>query len=289
MCFCSTAEEAYYNSLKYKDSKFICSQNNKIYSKFSADDERANLISKDKFDCKILFCTKVLDNGINIKDRNLRHIIIDMLDPVTLIQCLGRKRILDKDDNINLYIKNYDSRKLAIASTNLAKKIELANELIYLGKDSFLKKYKKITLDDIIDNDMTFNRAKYFCYKYYQNLYYQLKCDEDNLGYAKYICKQLGKNPNEFIYFEQNLENKNFLNLLNENLNVRLMGEQKETFKNDFFNCIILPKKTDYRKKGLGSANSILKEIGLNYNIKSMVSTDSERKKFRYWIVERGN
>lgn len=55
------------------------------------------------FSCQMLFTTKVLDNGVNLKDKAIKHIIIEQTDMVEFIQCLGRKRVQSPDDIITLY------------------------------------------------------------------------------------------------------------------------------------------------------------------------------------------
>lgn len=55
------------------------------------------------FGCQMLFTTKVLDNGVNLKDKAIKHIIIEQTDMVEFMQCLGRKRVQSPDDAITLY------------------------------------------------------------------------------------------------------------------------------------------------------------------------------------------
>ena len=288
LCFCSSAREAYEKSLKYKDAEFICSENNKKYYMNSSIRERKNLINYDKFNCKILFTTKVLDNGVNIKDDNLKHIIIDMVDPIILIQCLGRKRILNCKDKINLYIKNHDSRSLAATSIKFANKLNLVDELEQIGKYNFIKKYKKKNFDDIIDNDITINYAKYYTYKYYKDLYYNMKCDSDGMGYIKYICNKLNFPINNIIIIEQQREKKLIQEVIKKYFGKKMFFNEQEKFKQDFFDCILVGKKTDYRKKGIRSVNGVLKELKLNYIMKSKV-TSVNKQSLRYWYLENIN
>lgn len=286
LCFCSSAKEAYEKSLQYNNAEFICSEYNQKYYSKSSSMERANLIARDKFNCKILFTTKVLDNGVNIKDKSLKHIIIDMLDPVSFIQCLGRKRILDENDKIKLYIKNYDNRNLAGISIKFSDKLKLVSELNELGKDEFLKKYKKKNFDSIIDNDITVNKAKYYSYKYYQNLYYNLKSDENGKGYMKYICNKLKIPVKDVLVLEEEYERKSIEKIINEYLGQKILLDSQRIFKDKFFNCILIPKETNYRRRGIRSINGILKELGLKYCLESKVTTENKQS-FRYWYLER--
>ena len=71
-----------------------------------------NIVSDEHFDQTVLISTSVLDNGINIKDPSVKHIVINMLDRTEFIQMLGRIRIFD-DLCIDLYIKNYSDKEIS--------------------------------------------------------------------------------------------------------------------------------------------------------------------------------
>ncbi|HFH0132179.1 TPA: helicase C-terminal domain-containing protein, partial [Clostridioides difficile] len=67
--------------------------------------ELESIISQSKFNSKVLIATKVLDNGINIKDENVKNIVIMALDKTTFLQELGRVRVdIDNPYKINLFI-----------------------------------------------------------------------------------------------------------------------------------------------------------------------------------------
>lgn len=79
----------------------ICS---KIFSG-SKSIELDSILNHCKFEKKVLVTTKVLDNGINIKDEKLANIVIMAWDKVTFIQELGRIRVdINNARNINLFI-----------------------------------------------------------------------------------------------------------------------------------------------------------------------------------------
>lgn len=71
-------------------------------------DETAELINEirlqEQFPNKVLLTTKILDNGINIKDRKVENIVIDTDCKTEFLQMFGRKRILDGDDKFRLFI-----------------------------------------------------------------------------------------------------------------------------------------------------------------------------------------
>lgn len=70
------------------------------------------------FDTKILVATKAVDNGISFKDPAIKHIILDVFDIESALQCLGRKRCLTdeigEDDTCRFYIRDWQSREMNI-------------------------------------------------------------------------------------------------------------------------------------------------------------------------------
>lgn len=283
LCFCSSAEQAFFLAQRWRGA-FICSQNNAKFYRYVSEEERQNLVKFNKFSSNILFTTKVLDSGVDIKDRAVTKIIIDMLDPITFIQCLGRRRILEAGERVELYVREHSARSLNMACLNIRGKIGQAAELEMLGREKFLEKYRKVALSDIIDNDISINRAKYFNYKYYLALYESMMSDG---GYRKYICQRL-KFPMERaeIIGDCN-ERQGVDSFLGDYVGERLYSSELEEFKEKFVNYIVLPKKTDYRKLGLLAINKVLKEMDSSYNIVSKVCKIDGRP-IRCWIVQEG-
>lgn len=69
------------------------------------NDELSSIINNSRFEKKVLVTTKALDNGINIDDKQVKHIVIMAWDRTTFIQMLGRKRIdIEDAQTVNLYI-----------------------------------------------------------------------------------------------------------------------------------------------------------------------------------------
>lgn len=279
MYFCSTAADAYKKSKDIGGASFICSENNRNFYAESSMQERANIIARDKFDSKILCCTKVLDNGVNIKDSSVKHIIIDILDPITFVQCLGRKRVIFDDDKISLYIKAHPVNQINFVRKKYEDKLAIADELILIGREAFVEKYKKRSLDDIIDNDMTVNQAKYY---YYQFMVSELKkmCE---IGYIQYICKKIGCNHERIENAESFFEKKTLKNVLEFWTGKKIFSEEQEKFKEDFFGRIFETKSRSYRRRGLKSINAIMEEDGVDYVLVSSRETAGENRNKRYW------
>lgn len=79
---------------EYPDSEYLNSGNKDESLAFRQITQNAC------FGCQMLFTTKVLDNGVNLKDKAIKHIIIEQTDMVEFMQCLGRKRVQSPDDTI---------------------------------------------------------------------------------------------------------------------------------------------------------------------------------------------
>ena len=134
---------------RYLNSEYLSGDNKAISPVFR------QIVEQESFDCRILFTTKVLDNGVNLKDRAIKHIIIEQADMVEFIQCLGRKRIIDKDDTISLYF--YDSfQNITGLYGQLVSQMEIAREYFQFKEnnqvDYFKERYLRKQLPDFFDN-----------------------------------------------------------------------------------------------------------------------------------------
>lgn len=61
---------------------------------------------------QILGTTTVLYNGVDVKDRTLKHIFIEQENPQEVIQEIGRKRPLDANDTCKLYLRGIGKKQL---------------------------------------------------------------------------------------------------------------------------------------------------------------------------------
>lgn len=282
--FSSDARQSYELSLKFSAASFICSEGNKMYKK-SNEKIREQIEETSKFNCRFLCTTKVLDNGINIIDKTLKHVIIDMLDPITFIQCLGRKRVIDDEDRINLYVKNQHGGILNFNIMKIKEKLKIVDEFEDLGSDDFQELYRKREFDSVIDNDFKMNEAKRQCYKTQLNYFETMIHDEDKKGYKKFICNLLDYDIEKIKDAEREYEKMDIRELMEKVLNKKMFGEDQEKFKEVFFDRKFSPKNTDYRKRGLRTINAILEEDNEPYRITSGQEAKGEHRKKTYWMV----
>jgi hypothetical protein len=282
--FGSNAQDTWELSTKFGDSSFICSDKNKLHNKSNLKTiEQITLDSM--FSNRLLFATKLLDNGVNIKDHKVKHIIINMADPISFIQCLGRKRCLIEEDQITLYIKNYHKG-------NLYNTVKNYNELISIGRDysqlselEFKNKYRKENLNNLIDIDYQLNRAKYQHYITQKRLAEVMFLDPDEMGYKKYICKLLDYDINKIKFADQEFEKLTMNKFLAKLVDRKMYKDEQEQFKVDFFERVFSPKVTNYRHRGARTINSIMDEDSIPYLLSSKKEYKGEKRNQHYWII----
>jgi len=99
---------------------------------------RNECIHDNTFDGRVLFTTTALDNGIDFKDKKIKHVIVEMMTLDELQQCLGRKRTVDEHDTCNFYIRDYYAIDNVIRDhEEVAKAVRLYRE----DSEQFLVKY----------------------------------------------------------------------------------------------------------------------------------------------------
>lgn len=75
-----------------------------LSSENKADKRWKTLSTEERYDEDVLITTKVLDNGVNISDKGVRHIVIPFCDQTEFMQMLGRRRT-DEGERVYLYVE----------------------------------------------------------------------------------------------------------------------------------------------------------------------------------------
>lgn len=91
------------------------------------------------FEKRILFTTTVLDNGVDLKDKDIKHIFSEIFDVDSLIQSLGRKRSVDEEDTCTFYIREFQPK----AIQGLLNINEAQLQPVQLYKHSYKEFYEK--------------------------------------------------------------------------------------------------------------------------------------------------
>lgn len=79
------------------------------------DDENAEiynqLIRECRFDCRVLIATTVIYNGINVKDNNVKHIVVPFAPMSIVKQLLGRKRV-SENETVKVYFPDVSCKNV---------------------------------------------------------------------------------------------------------------------------------------------------------------------------------
>ena len=106
LVFMETTENVKKWRNKYGDAAVgFCSVHNRNVKKADRLNDLETCLNNGVLQKKYTFTTKVLDNGVDIKDEALKHIFVETWEIDEAMQMFGRKRPLTEDDICTFYIK----------------------------------------------------------------------------------------------------------------------------------------------------------------------------------------
>ncbi|WP_339145429.1 DEAD/DEAH box helicase family protein [Sutcliffiella sp. BMC8] len=276
--FIQSAKKAFELYRKYQDyALFNCSKNNDEYYKFVDEVKITDMLKNERFEELVLITTTAMDAGVNIRDKELQHIVCDVKDIRTLIQCIGRKRLEDKKDGIYLHIKTITNQQLGGIETQLRKKIEMAQYLRQNSVHDYIKKYPReydrwaIVYNDIVNDDKNISTLKIN-----DLIYFKCLTDMNDIesmkrlgefGYCKFLARRFGFYDGFDEYTYTTVEEKQKQQILEDYLE-SMVGKVLLT-KSDRKELI---KTVDVKQNGkllqsLDSLNSALREQNIDYYI----------------------
>lgn len=115
--------------------------------------------------------TSTLDNGINIKDENVKNVVIDFFDETEFLQMLGRIRV-EKGNEINLFVRKYDIENLKKILKRTAR--NLLEILTSDTKKNINSYVESLRLKNINSNKFYYLSEKSGNYEYNINAVYNL-------------------------------------------------------------------------------------------------------------------
>lgn len=281
---------------KYKNkSSFVCSRSNKKYKSFITQ----KALSNGKLSKQLTFTSTTWDNGINILDSDVKHVIIDVEDLVIFIQCLGRRRKLKNDDGFTLHIRNWSKQNLSrfINPNRNQKKL---NDLYLNDKQSYLQQLKagdikkgECLYNDINTKALTLNKLMDKNIRVQINRYYKAT----DIGWDIYINKILKCKNVEHIKLGEIELKKQISELelyLDSIVGQKLFNEQQQELSNRIVQEISgIKEKRQIKGKKLNPSTleKILREdLNLEYAVsKTQQETKGDNKKRRYIIISKIN
>lgn len=217
--FIQSAEKARDLYLKYKDrGLYLCSTHNKKFRKYINETLVDDLLENERFDCSLLITTLAFDSGVTVKDRSITTVVTDVTDPISIVQCVGRKRFVDEDDRLNVFVLARTNQQI---SGILKKQRERANtirDFLKRGSVEYSAQHERGNDDDrlIFDTPKTDGEKTTFSKRVnwlkYTKIQWDIRMYESMLrvdgdGYIPYVAKQLGCKEYTVLEDDQRMQN----------------------------------------------------------------------------------
>ena len=277
------------------DCMFVCAETNDNASHMDME-KRDAMIRNSKFEARILLATSALDNGINIKDSQVRHIICEYPDVITTIQCIGRKRFLGGDDFIDIYIKNEPYYQGLLQESK--KKFRRMHDYLTMDVEEFKINYKELLGKEgfaLNDSDENIGNLPFLVVdsNYYKTKYdiefYESIVGHGYTAYIKRLCDEMGLPFNIFRRLEDDLNYLDIISVLDSLEGQRLFKNDQKQLKKFFAEQLYRWKK-ESRYSGINGINKFLEKIGLDatYKVVSKQYRNSKtKKKETIWEVKK--
>lgn len=289
--FCNSKEKFKEAYERYGDiSNFICSEYAKDSSMIEINESSCIVNHNDNyitFEKRMLVCTKALDNGVDLKDTEIKYIVSDIFDLDSAVQCLGRKRALDENDTCNFYIRDYNKKSLNFFKLNNNRDLNPI-KLFKHDYSQFVKEYgnkrefknKTLYVDWEGDGKHHINHVRLTKLFLDNDMIKEMCKDSYKLTFLDYLGLEVYSKVSETQYSEiiQKTELETFIE---ENINQKLFKEEQSKF-------IKVCNFTDNRNRifsSLKTINSAFEELKMEYQIISDRETTGTNRFKRYWMI----
>lgn len=242
-----------------------------------------NAIHDSTFSRKILATTSVIDNGIDFKDANIKHMMSELPTMDTLIQSLGRKRPISADDHCNYYIREYSKEEIKKLHRPVNEQLTPA-VLWNRSPESFYLAYKKKKDIFKTSNTMYFdsetkspavNNMAFIRYLITSRIYDQV----ENYGFRAVIMKYLGPSLMGKVKVSDVKDYEDdFLSYLSTIEGRRIFRDELNAVKEVFSKHMTRTGKKS-KRVGISSMNAYLEETyGRRYQSRFNTNRDLRRK-----------
>lgn len=295
--FSKSAKRAYELHETFENSMFVCSDSGTTKERrFLDKDKIMTMLQEEKFNEQFLFTTSTLDNGINLFDKEIKYIVASIIDIDILLQCLGRKRIIDKQDKVTVIIKDISNKMLNKLIDDGKRQLEPADYLIENGTYKYIQKYKKKRSRLVYDKECSNNESQYekvindlIYFKEQFDIRLFEKMMEQENGYMEYIKDLLMQDSYEVL--DDEFEKSTICDYLDTLVNKRLFKEEQDKL----INIINLRDNRNRQQKDIKMLNVYFESNNIPYTIRNLAdkrrkledgSPNPYRDK-RYWVVTK--
>ncbi len=294
--FIYTARKAYDFYLRFRDvATFNCSKSNPLY-RYVDEGVINRMLENERFETPLLITTSCFDTGANIVDPDVKHIIIDMKDADTIIQCAGRKRTQSEGDTVSLYIKNITNQQLGGFESSSNRKLQMARYLMQHTTKEMLNQFPRqndasgVIYDVSIDGHLEkrINQLMYLKKTKDVALYGQMK-SLGEYGFSKYIAQKFGffdNDTGEYVY-QVARDDFGLKSYLERMVGVVMPGRAD---RKEFIDKLDV-RQDGHQLKGLDSINAALRERHLPYQVKEFSTSrivDGKKKNYKAaWRIDK--
>lgn len=142
--FIQSAEKAHDLYDRYKDKGlFLCSAYNQDFRKYMDEPLVNALLQNEYFDCSLLITTLALDCGVTLRDRSISTIVTDVADPVSIVQCCGRKRLIDENDRLDVYVLARTNQQINGILRKQRERLDTIRKFLKKGPIDYNAKYER--------------------------------------------------------------------------------------------------------------------------------------------------
>lgn len=287
---------------------------NRSYEIVSADDKEKSIIteiiSSEKFSTEVLITTKLLDNGVNFKDENLKNLVIDTISEVEFVQMVGRKR-LKEGEKITIYIPKktkmffigYDnlhfSKILKVLESNIQRRTFVQevlddSEMYDIVRRFFIYSSKKQDVGEDAEGGMVLNIAGLYKVRRLNAFVKRMeeKLQTDKYAFVKAQLQWLGVDESFDQENDLTLENRKTILDALKNYLTQLEGEELDKNLQAEFRKIITEfmHNSEYEFKagrvaGKSAINEFFKKMQINYvvDVRKAVKKGDATK----WFIRR--
>jgi len=274
---------------------FYCSKNNYDYSQYVNSEIIDYISENERFEEQVLCTTKVMDCGVNIKDKAIKHMIVDIADLSSIIQCIGRKRI-QGSEKIIIYIKDKKGNAISRKLENIKEKLSYANVLREEGDIALIQQFAhKNTygnlIYDIINTEelrieKKINELMYYTYNRNLEVYTEILLDKED-GFKNKLFERMGIEDMKYTYLEQELDALRLEDILDRLIGIKMFKDEQKEFKQKLLKELLNAPKENHGSIGLKTINALFDENKLNYIVNSKKETIGELKDKRYWVISK--
>ena len=286
--FIQSTERALELYRKFKNNMvFSCSKGNLEYKKYMNETLIASIADNCTFDSAILVTTAALDSGFTLKDSAINTIVVDMMEPETVIQCVGRKRPINNDDKIDLYIRGRTNEEVNRSLQQMVQDIKSAKLFFENEEEYHISNHRQNSANNVIYNrpigyDDNGNlqyvkspnyskiaRLEYYAY----NLFPSITKAKIKFGYDKYLARHFGffdDESKQYTYKVLSSKRQTLIEYLDSIIGVKMFTPKD---RKPLIDKIGLKDYKGKLQKNLITLNTYLQDENLPYTIVSRRET----------------